>query len=75
MNFKPTLWKSIISIIGGLPANYYLADMATFIVCDTAEDCSNLPTWIDYSFTPVPLLAAIITMIIIYSVWSLLQKK
>lgn len=72
MNFKPTLLKSIISVLAGIVTNYYPTTKA-HIYCIKAP-CPQ-PTWLDYAFTPRLLIASIIVMILTYTIWSLFQEK
>jgi hypothetical protein len=65
MNFKPTLLKSIISIIIFISLYFYQAGS---IMCDSSNGCFEA-VWIN------PLSLAIISLIVIYIIWSLIQKK
>jgi hypothetical protein len=65
MNFKPTLWKSIVSVIIGLGSN--------FIFMNLNGVCKGIycyyPNFIDYNFL------WIFIFILIYVVWSLFEMK
>ncbi len=68
MNFKITLWKIVISLIIGLVLGTYL----TYLFYDVAF------TKIGFNNSPsIILLIAgiIITILIVYIIWSLIQKK
>jgi hypothetical protein len=75
MNFKPTLWKSILSVLLGILMNYLLAG-TTRVICTMIEGgtCPQ-PTWLEHAFDPVLLGISIITIFLVYVVWSLIQKK
>ncbi len=78
MDFKPTLWKSITSLISGILVNYLLVGNVK-VLCDfciEGRTCNcPQPTWIEYAFNPVPLVISIIVIAIVYVIWSLIQKK
>ncbi len=65
MNFKPTLLKTIVSILGGLIIYFYLAGG---VKCDSPGGCVEA-VWI------LPLYYTIPIIIFIYIIWSLIQKK
>jgi len=65
MNFKPTLLKSIVSIIIFLILYIY---QAGGIKCDSPGGCFKA-VWI------YPLYLSIISLIVIYVIWSLIQKN
>ena len=75
MNFKPNLLKSIISFISGIITNFLLAG-TTRIQCMLIEGgtCTQ-PTWIEHAFDPVPVAVSLFVIILVYTVWSLIQKK
>jgi len=70
MNFKSTLWKSIVSIICGV-----IFGFITWIiqgggsVCKTGQVPCPLPTIWDL------LINVLIFVVIVYVIWSLAQKK
>ncbi len=68
MNFKPTLWKSIISIIGGIILGSYLENVYFDII--------RKPTDIDIAI-PIGtmILYFVVGIILIYLIWSFIQKK
>jgi len=68
MNWKPTLWKSIISII--------LAVLATVLYWDKLYVCIGGPC--AYLFWERLQLAGIIfvpVLLVVYAIWSLFEKK
>jgi len=65
MNFKPTLIKSISSLIIFLILYFYQAGA---VKCDSPDGCFEA-VWIN------PLYLAIISLIAVYIIWSLIQKK
>lgn len=77
MNFKLTLWKSIVSFLSGIFMNYILVGNAkTLCNCVFGVPCNCLqPTWLEFAFDPVPVVASLIVIVIVYSIWSFIQKK
>jgi xanthine/uracil permease len=79
MNFKPSTLKTSISFLAGIFANYLLAGTVR-IVCmsNPAEgpgfSCPQ-PRWLDFAFDPVPIIASIIVVLLVYLIWSFIQKK
>jgi len=68
MNFKLTLWKSIASIVGGIILGY-LAD-GLLIHGSTCELGATCPPNPNYS-----LIFMVGFILLIYIIWSLVQKK
>jgi hypothetical protein len=33
------------------------------------------PTWIEHAFDPVPIVVSLFMIILVYVVWSIMQKK
>jgi len=82
MNFKPTLWKTIISILSGIITNFIIAGNVIFkvaVYCICAIDDVNCtcpqPTWINQAFDPVPVIFSLIAFLLVYLIWSIFQKK
>ncbi len=75
MNFKPNILKTIISIIAGIITNFLLAGTVR-IQCMLVEGgtCPQ-PTWIEHAFDPVPIVVSLFVIILLYVVWSIIQKK
>ncbi len=67
MNFKLTLLKTIISVIVFIMVDYILANGVTCL--DAPCSTSKL------MLTPILILVGLIGGIIIYIIWSLIQKK
>jgi hypothetical protein len=65
MNFKPTLWKTIVSVV--------LALLSNFIFVNLEGGCKGIycyfPQSINYKFLWLLVLA------IIYIIWSLFEKS
>lgn len=68
MNFKPTIWKTAISIITGVIIGIWFR--STFYKCVGSCDLS-------FHFIELEYLVPVffITFGLIYIVWSLIQKK
>ena len=64
MNFKPTLWKTIVSIAIGVA--WFTYDWGDF-KCDSPGGCHQAL----YNI----LIYAVIIIIILYVIWSLIQKN
>lgn len=83
MNFKPTLWKTVVSLISGILANYIFVSysfllLEPMLMCDciVGEICScPQPGWMSYAFYTTPIIVSLIVMAIVYLIWSVLQKK
>ena len=67
MNWKPTLWKTIILILLIIITDIYLSSQ--IIVLDAPSN------WYDFIFEPMILIVSLIIGILIYIIWSLFQKK
>jgi hypothetical protein len=65
MKFKPTLLKSLVSVIISLIIYLYQAGS---IMCDSPGGCFEA-VWIN------PLYLTIISLVVVYTIWSLIQKK
>jgi len=78
MNFKPTLLKTIVSIISGIVANYFFGGKVMVLCMLDANDpyatCPQ-PSWIEHAFDPVPIVISLLVIGIVYSIWSFIQKK
>lgn len=73
MNFKPTLWKSIISLVIVLISDFFQANS---IDCVPYPGASCPPTlWKDFVFEPRIVIISLIIGLIVYITWSLLQKR
>jgi hypothetical protein len=83
MNFKPTLWKSIVSIGTGFLVNLiifiiFILNGYGFVACIDGGSCpqpSLLSLWFELMFHPVPIVIFIVAVAVIYVVWSIIQKK
>lgn len=77
MNFKPDIWKSITSLVSGIVANYYVAVINGPQLCDCNDiTCWCIKSrWVDRAFDSGPLIVSIAIIVIIYLIWSLIQKK
>jgi hypothetical protein len=70
MNFKPTLWKSIVSIVGGIIVGLFYS--STYDVCDINYCPSAFQKLFDY---PTSFIYLLVGLVAIYIIWSLIQKK
>jgi len=77
MNFKPTLLKSIFSLLSGVIVNYIFAGtVQVSCLCEKGVLCNCLqPKWIEHSFDSGALLFTIFGILLVYVVWSFIQKK
>jgi hypothetical protein len=66
MNFKPTLLKTILSFVGLMLVDWGMASTFTCL----EESCP----WYKFLFYGAPIAYGIVAGIIIYLVWSLIQK-
>ena len=75
MNFKPTLWKTIISLIVGILVDIYISSN-TKALCLMIEgrECIQ-PNWYSNLLNPAALLISLIIIILIYLIWSYFQKR
>jgi len=64
MKFKPTLWKSIISVVFGLILGIYSSQTINWKTISKG-----------YEFNIYSIIGFIIGFVIIYIIWSLFQKK
>ena len=69
MNFKPTLWKSVVSVISFITSDYYLASSEIY------KPMLVYPSKFELMIDSINLSLALIPMLIIYLIWSLFQKK
>lgn len=65
MNFKPTKWKVIVSVLVGVIMYIYFAGG---VKCDSPGGCIEA-VWV------IPLYYTILLIVIIYLIWSLIQKR
>lgn len=73
MNFKPTLWKSIVSLAVVVIGDFL---QAKSIDCVLSPGASCPPTlWKDFAFEPRIVITSLILGLCVYVVWSLVQKK
>lgn len=77
MNFKPTLWKSIASVIGGLIMGFL--SMKIFARPGSCgPDPSNPGMQICVDFAPpteIALIFLIVSLVLIYLIWSLASAE
>ncbi len=64
MNFKPTLWKSIVSVVVGVITWFLLYGTIT---CKMGVECNYLN--LSNMFFPF------LSLVLIYVIWSLIQRK
>jgi len=70
MNFKFNLWKGITSIIGGIILGYIINSIINYYTYLGKEEgyIASMPLGTIFLFFIVPI-------ILIYIIWSLIQKK
>jgi len=68
MNFRLTLWKSIISIIVGILGGSYLRSIYFDFIRKPSEIDIAIPFW-------TLILYIIAVIVLVYIIWSLIQKK
>ena len=71
MNFRPTLWKSIVSLIVLIAIDLIIARY--FIMC--ISDFGPCDPWYSNTLEPLNIVISLIASIIIYIIWSLFQNK
>jgi hypothetical protein len=69
MDFKPTILKTIISLLVAIIVNYLLT--TTFLGC-MGDKC---PTILQKMMATNGIIGGLVFFIIIYLIWSLIQKK
>lgn len=75
MNFKPTLLKSIISIIAVVISDFFQVKSID-VDCVPYPGASCPPVlWKDFAFESRIVIISLIIGLIIYVIWSLFQKK
>ena len=80
MNFKPTLWKTIVSIIIFVLMDLFLVSLTN---CVTSPDIGEkaCPSSFTYAYTPINpfynsnIFTGLVSGLIIYLVWSLIQRN
>lgn len=72
MNFRLTLWKGIVSIIIGLVIDYLISSSTTCLLYPGGGRC---PSTIDYMFGFTGIATLIIGTLVVYIIWSFIQKK
>lgn len=76
MNFKPSLLKLIISLASSIFINYYLSrNYMIQCLMPLQGGVCNQPTWLEHAFDIGPLSISVLTIIFVYVIWSLFQKK
>jgi len=63
MNFKPTLWKTLVSAIIGIIVFFY---QSGYLKCDSPNGC----TQVIFNF----FIESLIIFAILYVIWSFFQK-
>lgn len=67
MNFKPTIWKTIVSIFVGIIAFVWHVN-TNYVVCNIV---GCLPAY-DWEGS---VISFIVSVVIVYVIWSLIQKN
>ena len=85
MMFWPTKLKTIVSLASGVASNYALGGKV-YVQCMIAIEygpngelirqsgCPQ-PTWLQHAFDSGPLFISLIIALLVYLIWSLIQKK
>jgi hypothetical protein len=73
MNFKPTLWKSIVFILMIILADFFLASFRGGNCVENMTTGEIICHQI--YFLPVVVLPSLIIGVLMYIVWSLFQKR
>ena len=74
MNFKPTIWKAIISLLVAIIIDYFIDPI--FVICDRSSWTNPIcPTRLQLMISAAGIIAALISFILVYIIWSLIQKK
>ncbi len=70
MKYKPTLYKSIFSILAFIITDYYISSK---MICVTklGTACSTFQSMLD----PINIALSLIPLIIVYLIWSFFQRK
>jgi len=75
MNFKLTLWKTIISILVIILIDLFLANSVK-VECMLVEGGScPQPEWDAFIFEPLFVLISVLMGLIVYIIWSFTEKK
>jgi hypothetical protein len=75
MNFKFTLLKSIVSLIAIVVADF-IQVKSIFPDCITSSGASCPQVfWKEFALEPRIIITSLIVGLIVYIVWSLIQKK
>jgi len=75
MNFKLTLWKSIVSILIIIIINLFLASSGQAVCMLAPGGTCTQPFWYEHIFDSGIIIVSLFAGIIIYIIWSLFQKK
>jgi len=70
MNFKPTLWKSVVSLLV-LVVLFISLTPTTVCILDSIGGCRD----IGFSPTLKDIIISLITTFILYIIWSYFEKK
>ncbi len=75
MNFKPNMWKIIVSILVIIIVDIFLSS-STQGVCmmEMGGTCAQ-PFWYEHIFDSGAVLVSLIVGLIVYVIWSLFEKK
>ncbi len=67
MNFKPTKWKFLVSV---------LAFIVIDLLLSVSLVCLDAPCpWHENVFHPLFIIISLVALIVAYVVWSLIEKK
>jgi len=76
MKFKPTIAKSIVSLLGGIGAFFLSTEIFSRPgKCLPDPSTPGAQLCVDYGPSPIPLIISIVVVIFIYTIWSLVTTK
>jgi hypothetical protein len=75
MNFKPTLWKSIVSFLTFIIVDFIIGNSAVVQCLNQGGGYCPQPVWYSNLFDSGSLIVGLTIGLVIYIIWSLVQKK
>ena len=69
MYFKPTILKTIVSLLVAIIIDYFLNSN---FICSVGDKC---PTTLQLMISTTGIMESLVSFIIVYIIWSLIQKK
>ena len=76
MKFKPTIAKSIVSVLGGIGA-FFISSKIFTKAGECIPDVNNpgMEICVDFAPSPLPIIIFVVAIVLIYVIWSLATKK